>query len=423
MVIQISRIAFLLLIVTYKALLDMSYLDFIVPVFSYSGFQYIENSVKYFESWVLFSLAAIFVPHRLCKPSDFLFFIFFVLTITPMLSMYGLSNQPRVYMYFCMLIFIIFTLVRATPSLRVPYIKNGNQVAIIISGAFVALSVFKFIVTGAIWNINFDLAKVYEHREQLGDTLGSGLWGYIIPWTSKIFTLVILSIFLYNKKYLLALLVVMFQVLLFGITSHKGVALYPIFAIALFMLKDVKYILTYCLLSLVVLLISCYLAYFIWNYEILASLFTRRVFFLPSLLNFHYYDFFSKNGHLYLGHGILSPFVEYIYDIDPKRLIGSTYFGAPDMAANTGFIATSYMNFGFLGMIVFGFIAAAILKLVDGFSEGGKPSWFYISFISAPYFSLLTSSELLTSLLTHGLLASLLLAWLTYNRSPQGTSR
>jgi len=421
MIFRISRIAFLLLAVTYKSLLDLSYLEFIVPVFSYSGFQYIENSVKYTESWVLFSLAVIFIPDRLQKPSDFLFFIFFVLSITPMLSMYGLSDQPRIYIYFCMLVFAIFILVRAAPNLKVPYVKNGTKLALIISGFFVSLAIVKFIVTGAIWNINFDLTKVYDHREQLGDTLGGGLWGYFIPWTSKIFTLLILSIFLYKKQYLRALLVIAFQILLFGITSHKGVALYPLFAISLFLLKDVKYILTYCLVALVLLLLACYMAYYVWDYEILASLFTRRVFFLPSLLNYHYYDFFSKNGHLYLGHGLLSSFIDYNYDLDPKKLIGSTYFGASDMSANTGFIATSYMNFGFPGMIVFGFIAAAILKLVDSFSEGRKPSWFYLSFISAPYFSLLTSSELLTSLLTHGLLVALLLGWFTYSK-PQANS-
>jgi len=170
--------------------------------------------------------------------------------------------------------------------------------------------------------------------------------------------------------------------------------------------------------SLIILLAICMASYFILDSALLPSFLIRRVFFVPALLKYNYYDFFGANGYVYWSNSIFSSFIDYPYNLPPVNMIGSKYYGTPEMGANTGFMATSFMHLGVPGMILVGLVVAFLLKLIDAFANGDKPTWFYLSFLSVPFFGLFGNAALLTSLLTHGLGIGILMAWISYNHKP-----
>ena len=86
------------------------------------------------------------------------------------------------------------------------------------------------------------------------------------------------------------------------------------------------------------------------------------------------------------------------------------YYGSPQNNANTGIVGDAYMNFGFAGLALWGIILIIILKLVDSCSNRVDIR-VGVAAIAMPTITLMNSA-LLTNLLTHGLLLSLLLLYL-----------
>jgi hypothetical protein len=416
MSISLPSVTFRALLILFKVTLDLSYITYVSPVFGYAGFDLAFDSVRYVESWALFLFSIYFINHTMEKPSDFLIFLFLIIPLTPILSLYGLSDRDSMYTYAILMVYFIFISVQKSPNITIPYIKNGNFLAISLSISFILIVMAKMFTSGAIFKINFDLSKVYSFREEVGDTLFTGIWAYFVPWMTKVFTIIILAYSLLKKRYLIAFLMIIFQIILFGITSHKSVALYPVFTIALYLFKDSKNILLLILSSLILLILICLSTYIFLDDLILSSLFVRRVFFVPALLDYQYHDFFSNNGFVYWSNSIFSSFFDYPFNLEADNLIASVYHGRAEMNANTGYVGTSYMNFGFPGMFFMSLFVAFLLKLMDSFSNGKKPVWFYLSFMITPFFALFSSAALLTTLLTHGLGLAFLMAWLTFDR-------
>ena len=85
------------------------------------------------------------------------------------------------------------------------------------------------------------------------------------------------------------------------------------------------------------------------------------------------------------------------------------------MSANTGIVGDAFMNFGFIGLALWGILLAIILKLVDSCSKR-VDFRVGVAAIAMPTMSLV-SSALLTCLLTHGLLLALLLLYLLPKQS------
>ncbi len=153
------------------------------------------------------------------------------------------------------------------------------------------------------------------------------------------------------------------------------------------------------------------LSYWIAGDVWISSLFTRRTLLDQPQQYFFYYDFFSKNDLTFLSqHHLFNLFVDYPYPLDPPHLIGKIYYGDPQSNANTGVVGDAYMNFGFLGLVVWSILIGLIFKIIDSCSKGVDLR-IGVAVIAMPVFSLINSA-LLTNFLTHGLLLVLLLLYL-----------
>ena len=197
--------------------------------------------------------------------------------------------------------------------------------------------------------------------------IDQGLFSYLNSWAAVSFGPILLAVTLIKKKYNLSIIIFIFHIFIFGVSSHKAYLLYPfvVFFVYLFHQSSKSLVVVPILTSFIIVI--CFAVYIIFDDYWLTSLFINRVIFVPSLLTFKYYEFFSQNHFIYWSESITSNFISYPYDLNTARLIGD-YMGR-DEHANNSFLSTGYMHAGIAGMILYGILCGLLLRLIDSIRQ------------------------------------------------------
>ncbi|WP_158301528.1 hypothetical protein [Dictyoglomus thermophilum] len=258
-------------------------------------------------------------------------------------------------------------------------------------------------------SFNFDLSLVYEIRSRYVES-NIPFAGYLFNWVGYAINPLFLSYVFNKRQWLTFIFSIFIQLLLFSQTGLKSFLFVPILVLGVNWLyqkygSKKLYLLTTLLIGLTVAL--GILSYFLMGDIWVSSLLTRRTFYVPALLSFYYYDFFTSRGFTYLAqHRLFGGFLKYPYSLNPPHLIGSVYFGTPEMGANNGILGDSYMNFGFLGAILWSFVLILFFKILDSFCDMDKNE--VLIGPLAVFANAFTNSALLTVMTTHGFLILLL---------------
>ena len=147
----------------------------------------------------------------------------------------------------------------------------------------------------------------------------------------------------------------------------------------------------------------------------LTSLIARRVFFVPAKLTFDYFEFFSYNPHVYWSNSILKLFISYPYDYPVGEVIGN-HLGKTDLNANNGFVSTGFSHAGYFGIAIYIALVGALLRFLDYITNGFIPLWAALGLTVIPLRSFLISTDVFTTLLTHGLLVVFVILFLLRNQ-------
>lgn len=410
-----TKLKILFLYVIAYALLWFGYATFIVPIYGYSRFEWAPNMVKVFESLLAIAFFALIMPSKVKKPSDFFIHVHFLLPVVPMLVLYSASDLPRAYMYFVILAFAVVCLVR---KLKLPKIKGDMiPIHIMMWGLLIiaVIYIISIILQGGLRYFNLNLMKVYEFRTLAAQNL-PGISGYLSPMVSKVLLPFILILAVYRRKWLVAALAMAGSVMMFALTNHKGPLFYPFLVLGIYYIMYImrsKRRIVQMLLACYILVILVSLAVFFVGDcgNIVPSLALRRVCFVPARLNFVYYDFFSTHPHVMLAQSKLTfGLIQYPYALGSSNLIGYQYFNNELTNANTGWLGSGYMNFGFAGMLIYALIVGLLLSMVDTLAKKRElpisGAIFYV-----PFHALFLGADLPTAMLTHGLLLAMFLAW------------
>ncbi|WP_270370134.1 hypothetical protein [Aerococcus urinaeequi] len=214
---------------------------------------------------------------------------------------------------------------------------------------------------------------------------------------------------LINKNYLLSFFIIIIQFLSFGINGSKSVFFMTLLTIAIY------YILKENILQLIVKLVTwlsifSILEFTYTNSSFLVDFIVRRVMFVPNLINYYYFDFFTNNVPDFYRQSVFSMIgINSPYGRIPN-MIGEIYMNNKETAANGGLVSDAAQNLGFLGAILSPLILAIFLKLLEDVSKYLDSR---ITVVVAIYLSnVLISSTLTTALLTHGILLVLLILYL-----------
>jgi len=396
----------------YKIVLDLSYYFITFKVGDYVKFELHLNNVKLVESFFLLFIIFFFVPKSKEKLSNIMVWLLLFLSYVPILTLFALMDRPRAYMYavtgFWLLVFLLLLKI---PRIYIPSIKKSQSKIIRYLIFFsLGLTVFLMIYKYLGLSFSFDLTKVYEIRKVYTE-MRIPLAGYLFNWSAYIINPIFFAFFLIKRKWIPVVLIVLLQIFLFSVTGNKTFLFAIPFVLVLMWIITQRNPLAYIAMGLIAMILLGMFSYWLIDDAWIYFLFTRRTLLLPAQLSFFYYDFFSKNGPTFLSqHHIFRDFINYPYHLSPPHLVGEVYFNRPQMGANNGIYADAYMNFGYAGFVLWGILLVIILKIVDSFSKN-KDMRITVAAIAMPVI-ILGESALLTGLLTHGILLSLILLYL-----------
>ena len=396
-------------IALYKIFLDLSYVLIISDLWAHARFELCFNNIKLIESYFLLFIVLALIPKSSKKLSNIVVWWLILLSYVPMLTLFALMDESRIFIYAVTGFWIAVFILLHIPKVSFATLK---QTKIIRLSIFFSLSVVVFLMIYKYLGLSFnlDLTKVYDIRSHYV-TLKIPFAGYLFGWLAYIVNPIFFALFVVKRKWIFTVLVLALQILLFSVTGMKTFLFALPFVLILMWVITRKNPLAWMGIGLVGIILLGMGTYWLIDDIWIFSLFTRRTLLVPAQVSFCYYDFFSEHGPIFLSTTrIFRSFLDYPYDVSPAHLIAEVYFNRPEMNAVTGIAGDAFMNFGFMGFVLWSLLLVAILKLVDSSSKGTD---FRIgaAAIAMPVIAF-TNSALLTTMLTHGVLLALILLYL-----------
>lgn len=386
----------------FRLVLDVSYLLFVNQVFEYSGFILDFSGSVYGLSWMIYLSSLLILRARLLVVSDYFFITFVLFIIAPITSLYGLTGWDVEPVAVTVLSFFLFVFIVKSSWVKVPYVpsvRQGDKLALLVSGGMMLFLVGWYFISGAKFNLSF--SSVYEFRAENAELSSKGLLAYTNNWTYKVFSIFFISYFLWKRNWLLVALGCLAQVVFYGYSAHKSVlfSLLLVFGIWFwFSRSDKAYVLP---LGLIFVFCGSLFFYFTFDHVMLGSMLIRRLFYIPAYLTYQYFDFFSNNQFVYWSNSFLSGFIDYPYDLSVSMMIGQ-HEGSGG-GANNGYISSGYAHFGYWGVFIYTVIFAFVLRFLDVVTKKTGVLWLSLAVSIIPLRDALISSDLFTTLLTHGL--------------------
>lgn len=407
-----SKAFFVFSMLLYRILIDLSYIYIISPNYSYSGLYLELNQFKTIESYLALLILSLILKCRIAKPSEFFIIFLFSMLVIPILSIYSLQDKSREFLYMVILSFLTIIIASKIKQIKVSIIYNGRKLALAISILTGFLLFSWIIVRGGLSYLNFDLLKVYEFRSTVGSTIFPGILSYAMTWFGKVINPLMIAFSLWKSNNVMIVFTIGVQVLFFAIVAHKAMLFYPLLIIFVYIFCNKRYFSQMVPLGLVGVTALSSILYILTDKLILISLFVRRVLYVTANNHYRYFDTFNELGYIYFSNKSWFPkIIEYPYDLPIPQLISYIYNGDTGTWVNTGFLATGYMNFGLVGMLIYSFIIGIIFRFIDYIAKRYLPVWLCIGIMIAPIFSLL-SADLPTALVTHGILLAMIMLWL-----------
>jgi oligosaccharide repeat unit polymerase len=260
---------------------------------------------------------------------------------------------------------------------------------------------------------------VYDFRNDAAENLPS-VFSYLSPLIGKVVLPIAFVLSLLYRKYVTAALLLGFAALIFGLTSHKSVLFSPFLILFVYLVSRGKNLIVKFNAGLLLILLTGVVGFWLSQefarenasetFEWIGSLTMRRTFFLPTQLNFMYYDFFSKNDLVLFSNSKLTfGLIDYKYPLPVTHLIGQEYFGNEEMGANTGWFGGGYMQAGFYGLLLYAAAIGVMFRYIDACARNSGERALITAAVVVPVLGMLTSSDLPVAFFTHGLYLNLLL--------------
>ena len=404
------------------AILFASYVLVISPRYAYAGLTTDINVLRIPEALCLLGVFSFFVRREMRTLADFFLWVLVFVILVPMCVLFVCRPESRGYFYATFASCALVAVFARTPLHVRTCAAQTTQKLVALSLVAMVLCLCLLVAQGGWALFNLDLTRVYEFRDDFTRATGAGLKYFAYTWTFSVLCVFAMAWSLYNRHIPLFLFSVIACVLFLGFSSHKQYALYPFAAVWLCLPRKKGFLYHEFLIMLAMLCAAAAVEHLFLRSDHLFDIVVRRQFFVPAVLNFEYYKVFKEIGFVLLSSTGLNPFVDYPFSHPAPRMVNFLVFGLPYGGANTGFIGTSYMHLGYFGMLVFGIVVGLILAAANALSAHGRPEPIKLAIVLVPLTKLIISSDLTTTLFSHGLAFSFVLLWL-YQGGTAGTDR
>lgn len=409
--------------IVYKIVLDIAYLWFICGIYGYyKNFKIDIVFIKYIESWFLYLGLIVTTPRKKRTIVSYYLVMQLCIMIAPMLSMYGLGNRSRNFIYMVSAThFLQCFLDRYINWNSKVRIEKGNRISWILIAMLVSITFLFTIPMKGIPNLSaLDFSNVYEIRAE--NVMNFPL-NYLLPCLFSVVIPIILVYSLENRKYWLLFLSGMIILYFYLVYAHKSwfFSFFMIIIVYLLIKRElfiggISWGMSFMVIGLLLGLS------FSEKFLTPCSLFIRRVLFLPADIKYEYYSFFASRDKLHFSEGLIGKIfgMEPPYNKPITYIIGD-YMNQEGSSCNTGYLADGYANLGIIGIFLAGILLLILLKLFDAVSQ---ENMFYPNFAILVYNLYgLNDGALLTKMLTGGLGVALILLYFQYQGKGRLNSR
>jgi hypothetical protein len=393
-----------------------AYKEYVVPIYGYDGYTYQPDEAMLPVVFGAVLLLSALTPIAYQKPSTVFYQLMLTMTIIPMLVLFYAEKQPWEYVAQVMAAYVVTIAVKPLLSFGPPKALSVSKqkLRLILFGAAWLYIIAVLLMGGAAY-INFDFSRIYDLRREAADNL-PGMFGYISPLVAQVIIPTGFVLCLLYKKRLMAILLLLASALVFALTTHKSTLFIPFMLLFIYTVSLSKNLIFKFNVGLLLVVTIATIDFWLWkNYSQdffgwTGTLTLARVFFLPSQLNYVYYDFFSRNEWVWFSDSKLTlGLLDYPYTLGVPHLIGLEYFNSKSAGANTGWLGSGYMQAGFFGLILYAVIIAAIFRYIDACARLSGERALITAMLAVPVTTLFSSADLPTTMLTHGMLLCLIL--------------
>ncbi|HKK68138.1 MAG TPA: hypothetical protein VJ946_07985 [Bacteroidales bacterium] len=390
-------------------LFEYYYTSFIIPTYKENGIILDFNWLKYLEGkfWLLILMAGACLLNRSTQFISSLFVFLLLLLFLPAHIIYAYSDGMPKAFYSVLTFFVIFGFLGSQRiKLKTVFMPEWIKYTLLLAIMFIMLVP---VVMDFKLNISpqaLKLQNIYDVREVF-KLKSSGFTDYTFWWLAKAVLPVLLVFSMIRRDPKVIVLSLLILAYLFLISGHKSVYATPLLILFYYFFgKTYNDKIKISIIAILVLLLLINIPDFYLQRPMFKSLIVRRVFFVPAILNEFYFDFFDHN-HLFLSHSVFSGLTEYPYDVMPTYLIGEHYFDKPEMSSNVGIVADGFMNFGYIGVVVYSTLFSFIMVLLNSIKLNLRYFGIFVF-----YMMIFRGTAFLTAFLTHGFWLLLIFAFI-----------
>lgn len=403
-----------LLLVIYKAILDAALWWTILPVYGsevfldYGVLDVNRMGVGYLlliPLWLAMRLVG-FADSN--KVSRLVLMVQALFIVVPTLSLFSQSERPIQDIVLIMMGFaLVAVFLCLMPRIRIP-LPGKLFLSFLI---FLALLLFFYVfgglvVGGGLSRLNFNFYNVYEARETYNESR-LPMFGYFVSWVAYVINMGFLVFFFLRRKYVGVFVVLVAQVLIFGMTNFKTFLFLP------FVILGVLWVVSRFNFERIVIFGASVavvaLTVIGFSGEAMGFGIARRLFFVPSALHTLYFDYFSVNPLAFMSGSGIGGLLNAPYDQSAVFVIAEEFWGRK-FSPNVGWLGAAYANFGVLGVLFFSLLLAVYLKVADSIA-GRLPALGVAEALFIGPAITLCSSAFNTFLLTHGGILVLVALW------------
>lgn len=413
-----ERLAILALCSALTGALMLSHAAMDSRVFGFLGLRYVDPG----WGWTLLSLVfgtlpGLWMPSELRRPSEVAYWILYATVIVPtsFLPYRVLDMDFEAVTWFVGAMLACFYALGFACRMPLVRIPRPNWDTTHYSLALLAVLLG---ATVAVWymggfRIDLGLTDIYARRRAAREIIAQQSFAsYLKGNLASALQPFALAVGLTARSLWLVLASVFAGAVVFSLEGSKTSALLPVFLLALWPVLTFqrRRFGVWFLAACVLLVGAAYFAFEATRYFHVPTLTTWRLFQVKGLLSSYYFEYFSLHPPTLLGDGILQPFVGRTYELATPRLIGEAYFGSDETNSNANLWASGFGDFGFLGMALATVAAGLVFRTLDGLatSRGFLIPAFMAAFVGLKW----SDTAVDTSILSHGVLAALILLYL-----------
>ena len=300
---KVNKIKFqisLLVLIVYL-LFNISYFLTISPLYGYMGFAFNPISSRVFIGFLIVLLNSAFLLRG--SRNEFIYaahVIFSIFYLFPNLILNSVISEHWDIVLSIMFFLLCLNLLGLV-DFRIKFLKvnERSQLYWLTFITFLAIIPFIIIYGKSINFSNFLFEGSNETRMQSRE-LATTYTSYSYSWLAKILIPIGLVYALLKRKYILSIFFLVSVLFLFLTSAHKSVFIGLMSILFFYYGSTILIKIKYFLIILIGITLLSFLLNSMFEFHYIESLFIRRIFFLPALLNIHYFDFFRDINYFFL---------------------------------------------------------------------------------------------------------------------------